>query len=329
MTNDPAPSLSPYSKLAKLQFCQKMALEDWRGLADLCGVTPSERRRFEQGHEPRDLWELVEERELLHQLGEHLETLRLHHVLEAMCKSETSRHHPASLPQRQALNPPPAPQQNLNTLFFDLDDLRHEVISASRTRCPVLCFAVPHKDVIIGDKVLEWLPYCFDGIACKPKRGLGPLVGNVETLIHWLRRFRDELADSNVGIHIDALRATNEILADFTRRTHEAFYDVPRRLVLVATIAPHLPTPPGVIRLNSPVFRPLDVENWAQRILAERGWPLILTQPWVDWIRGYIGAGEADRELDPSRTYQALDWSITDLHDDEAHFRRQLERLLE
>lgn len=302
-----------YSGRAKVEFCRKMATEDWLALADLFEIALHDRQRFKPGFKPRDLWELVEGRGRLHELEGYLYEQGLGHVVIAMREAEPP-----------GLRPPPLERQCLDTLFFDLRALRDEVLKAADQQGPVLCIALPHRDGSVGDKMLEWLPYYFPGIECKSKRSLGPLFKNVKNLTDWLGGFRDELDSTDVGVHVDASRTTDVALANLTTRVHEVFHSCQCRLVLLATVNPACPVSNHVIRLSTPCFRRPDLADWTQRILPEHGLPLTLSQTLADMVYEY--AAETEDELDPHRTYQMLESYIADLRDDPASFRRQLEQ---
>jgi Bacterial Death-like domain 3 len=66
-------STSPlkYSGQVKMEVCQRLD-EDWTDLADYFKLTPRERRRFDRGREPEGLWEWLERRGRLGELGEGL-----------------------------------------------------------------------------------------------------------------------------------------------------------------------------------------------------------------------------------------------------------------
>jgi hypothetical protein len=59
---------SLYSTLTKVQVCRRLG-PDWADLADYFEVPPYERARFRAGLEPDALWEWLERRGRLDQLG--------------------------------------------------------------------------------------------------------------------------------------------------------------------------------------------------------------------------------------------------------------------
>ncbi len=49
-------TFSPFSGKAKVLFCEKLG-PDWKKLADLIEIKPSEQAKFDKGYEPRAIWE--------------------------------------------------------------------------------------------------------------------------------------------------------------------------------------------------------------------------------------------------------------------------------
>jgi hypothetical protein len=60
-----------FTGIVKLEFCRRIG-PDWVELADLLGVSPHEKRRFETGQEPRALWEWLQDRSRLAELPDML-----------------------------------------------------------------------------------------------------------------------------------------------------------------------------------------------------------------------------------------------------------------
>jgi hypothetical protein len=64
-------AVSDFPGEVKLEFCQRIG-KGWKELADLFGVPPHERERFDPGDEPRELWEWLEIRSRLPELPDKL-----------------------------------------------------------------------------------------------------------------------------------------------------------------------------------------------------------------------------------------------------------------
>lgn len=60
-----------YDGKTKLAFCDRLG-DQWKKLADYFDVAISERDRFGQGDEPRELWEWLERRKRLNELPDAL-----------------------------------------------------------------------------------------------------------------------------------------------------------------------------------------------------------------------------------------------------------------
>ena len=78
-------SSSPFSGKAKVLFCEKLG-PDWKTLADLIEIKPSEQAKFDKGYEPSAIWEWLERNDRLCELpgllqeidrGELAETLQM------------------------------------------------------------------------------------------------------------------------------------------------------------------------------------------------------------------------------------------------------------
>ena len=59
-------SLASYSGNAKIEFCERLG-DDWKQLADLLEINPSERAKWARGEAARAIWEWLKLRK---QLGE-------------------------------------------------------------------------------------------------------------------------------------------------------------------------------------------------------------------------------------------------------------------
>jgi hypothetical protein len=185
-----------------------------------------------------------------------------------------------------------------------------------------MCFAVPHADTVVGDKLCDWLPHCFDEIACKRRVTLGPLLASVDAQVASIARYRDELDDSDVGCHVDATRAPAGTFAAFHAKLGRAIDGAPHRLVLLATVRPGTECPPGVTALPEPRLHRDDVITWAGRVLADHNVPPRHSRRWIASICDYaLDSGDV---LDPRRAYEAMEDGVRRLLTDSADFIRSL-----
>ncbi|MEV4663143.1 hypothetical protein AB0J85_14470 [Micromonospora echinofusca] len=319
---------SSFPGWAKVKFCQRMQPDNWRDLADLFDVSPADRARFTRGDEARSLWELVEARGQLDRLPD---------LLDGMGRAELSLllRQSREAAEQPTLALPPVPQQDLNTLFFDLEEIRHVLMedaeqlrqrrrSTQDAQASLAPFVLTHRDSTVADRICEWLPHCYYGIACKPKITLGPLVTSVDAQVARMARFRAELEHSDVACHVYGVDAPTKTITTFFERLASALDGARRCLVVIVTAAPGVRLPDTLPRLPEPGFRRSHVTLWAQRIVVERGWQPGLATAWAGLVSEYaVDVGEM---LHIGRAYEALEQSINDLLTDEAGFRRDLEK---
>jgi hypothetical protein len=81
-----AAAFPAFSGEVKLEFCQRIG-KGWKELADLFGIPPHERKRFDLGDEPRELWEWLEVRSRLPELHEKLAQIGRTELAEIMWRS--------------------------------------------------------------------------------------------------------------------------------------------------------------------------------------------------------------------------------------------------
>lgn len=67
-------SSSLFSSKAKVEFCEKLG-PDWKTLADLLDIKPSEEARFDRGDEPRAIWHWLDDRNRLSKLPSLLQEI--------------------------------------------------------------------------------------------------------------------------------------------------------------------------------------------------------------------------------------------------------------
>ncbi|SFL94800.1 alpha/beta hydrolase [Nitrosomonas communis] len=70
----------------KLAFCERLG-HSWRELADILEIRPSEQARFQQGLEPKAIWEWLEQRKRLTELPSALRRIDRHDLAEEFDRS--------------------------------------------------------------------------------------------------------------------------------------------------------------------------------------------------------------------------------------------------
>ncbi len=96
--------MSPYDGKTKLAFCDRLG-DQWKKLADYFDVAISERDRFQQGDEPREVWQWLERRQQLNELPEALRYIDREDLVVQVLEP---RPLPVAPPQ-SALSHPPYP----------------------------------------------------------------------------------------------------------------------------------------------------------------------------------------------------------------------------
>lgn len=329
MTTSPYPpdGADPFSGEAKVQFCKRLG-DEWRDLADLFGVPPDERDRFPAGEEKRSLWEWIGRRNKLHELPGLLRGIGRSDLADDLLADKARR------PERRPLGTPPPAHLHLNTLFFDLDEIRDRMTeeaerlerqrrSVENTASVVTPFVLNHHSPTVADRICEWLPYCYHGIAYKLKITLGPKLSSVERQVARVAQLRTELEHTDVACHIYGVEAPEPTIATFFKRVTAELRGARGHLVAVLTAAPGVQLSRTFVQLPAPTFRRVHVTRWAQRVVAECGWDPRLAATLAARVNEYA-LDEGDL-LHITRTYEELDQSIKDLRADSEGFRRMLE----
>lgn len=95
---------TPYPPWTKVEFCRRLG-DTWKDLADLIGVMRHERARFERGDEARAIWEWLEDRGRLGELGTALHALGREDLAELLPAAAVAEPVPAEAPLRSAAEP--------------------------------------------------------------------------------------------------------------------------------------------------------------------------------------------------------------------------------
>ncbi|QLQ39475.1 hypothetical protein [Micromonospora robiginosa] len=115
---------NPFPGWAKVDFCRRMQRENVRELADLYGISPVERERFPPGDQVAALWELVESRDRLGELPDHLDALGHTHLAEALRRSTGDTPTPPNArPRAVGGRPAPIPGARRRLLIVEDNDV--------------------------------------------------------------------------------------------------------------------------------------------------------------------------------------------------------------
>jgi hypothetical protein len=219
---------------------------------------------------------------------------------------------------------PPTQQQLLDSVYFDLRELRKAIRQAkSAASSRVLGFGVTYSESTFVNKLCDWLANCVVGqTQRKDPLNLKPELAPVSHRLHQIERYRRDLASVNVLCLIHADDAPPEYIAEFWGRIAANFADTENFFVLVFTGSEATAFPGGLTVLPPPRFDLDDVAQWAEDLISRAGWPPNLADAWTDLL---CEDALDDGNLDVRGLYEAMDRSIQEIRFDPNAFRAQLE----
>jgi Effector-associated domain 1 len=220
---------------------------------------------------------------------------------------------------------PPTQQQLLDSVYFDLKELRNAIRRAKAVApSRVLGFGVTYSELVFVNKLCDWLANRLVGeTQRKDPLNLKPELAPVSRRLHQVERYRRDLESANVLCLVLVDAAPREYIEEFWGRICQDFGGIGRYFVLVFTGDGNTTFPPGVAVLPPPRFDLEDVANWAEDMISRRGWPPNMADAWTELL-----CEEAldDGELDVRALYEAMDQSIQAIRFEPDKFRMKLEK---
>jgi len=219
---------------------------------------------------------------------------------------------------------PPTAQQLLDSVYFDLTDMR-KAIRRAKAMAPsrVLGFGVTYSEFIFVNKLCDWLAnYLLGETQRKDPLNLKPEVAPVSRRLRQVARYRQDLESANVLCLVLVDSVPLECIAEFWDGICQDFAGVGRYFSLVFVGDGSTVFPPGVAVLPRPSFDLEDVALWAEEMISRRGWPPGMADAWTDLLRE---EALEDGELNVAALYEAMDRSIQAVRFEPDEFRVKLE----
>jgi len=234
--------------------------------------------------------------------------------------------HVASVPRAPVGQAPPRPHQLLQTMYFDLEELRNVVARAEAEAVDqILAFGITYPDSVYIRKLCDWLESYLGDTQQKESLALAPELTFASTQLRALARYKRDLESSNVLCTVHCLSAPAEIVAEFWHGVRHIFAEVGRYLVLVFASHGDAVFPPGVIVLPPPRFEVSHISVWTHDMVRLLGWPTGLASAWTEMLRDE--AAEDDL-LDVRGLYEAMDRSLQEVQFMPTEFRQRLEGII-
>jgi hypothetical protein len=220
---------------------------------------------------------------------------------------------------------PPTEQQLLDSVYFDLTDIR-KAIRRAKAAAPsrVLGFGVTYSEFVFVNKLCDWFANCLLGeTQRKDPLNLKPELGQVSRRLRQVARYRQDLESANVLCHVLVEAVPPEYIAEFWDELCRDFVAIERYFVFVFTGDPNTVFPPGVAVLPPPRFDLEDVALWTEEMISRRGWTPGMADAWTSLL-----CEEAldDGELSVPALYEAMDRSIQEIRFEPDEFRTKLEK---
>ncbi|MGI5236862.1 hypothetical protein [Dactylosporangium sp. CA-139066] len=295
-----------YPGPVRIAVCKALAGQKWLDLArylevpaDVYATAPADEKI------PR-IWDWLEGEGRLGELEAALASLGWTPVLDRLREAAEERRR-----SRLAFTIPEQ-HRSLTTTYFDLKQVRAALLRA-RDRSPVQLFALPHPDVRIGHKLMEWVTAVYHPIKDKGNLSLGTLASTADTVARAILRHRTELRHTDLARHIDAIRAPTPVLQRLVERLEGQFDAGGFQLMLLVTVTPDVQLPAAMHPLPAPVVVREDIEYWT----AEAAGVLRVPDAWRAWselICAY--AAEENDALNPGSVFESMDRDIKEIHDD-------------
>jgi hypothetical protein len=219
---------------------------------------------------------------------------------------------------------PPTGQQLLDTVYFDLTDMRKAIIEAKRAApSRILGFGVTYSEFVFLSKLCDWLAdSLLGGTQRKYPLNLKPDYGSVPQRLHVVAGYRQDLDSANVLCQVFVDEVPGAHIAEFWDAICRDFAGIGHHFVLVFAGDGRTDFPPGVAVLAPPKFDLGDVALWARDMIRGRGWPPDMADAWTDLL-----CDEAlyDGKLNVPALYEAMDRSIEAIRFGPDQFRAKLE----
>jgi Effector-associated domain 1 len=218
---------------------------------------------------------------------------------------------------------PPSVYQLLNSVYFDLNDLRRAVARAKRSAGgKVIGFGVTYPEGIFVSKLCDWLAYYIGETQHKDPLNLMPEIAPVSQRLRTVARYKRDLDSTNVLCVVYVQGVPVESIVEFWDGVRRTFEDCAHYLLLVFTGYSDTVFPEGISALPPPQFDLFDVDVWTHEMVRLRGWPPELASAWTDLLRDESMQNDV---LIVRDLYEAMDRSIKEVLFRPDTFRRELE----
>lgn len=240
----------------------------------------------------------------------------------------TARYHVstrAARPAHEAAEPMP-PQQLMDTTHFDLAEVRHAIRAAVQSPGrSVIGFGVHYPESLFVQKLLEWLQFYLPGeTQSKATLSLMPEIAPLDYCLRQLHSYRPDLDDVNVLCEIAVRGVAADVIGEFWNGVRTQFDKTAGNLVLVFTGDRRTDFPDDVTALPQPRFNRMDVADWTERLISQRGWPGSVAYGWTESL--CAAACIRDEQLDVRLLYEAMDRSVAVLRQEPEKFRAMHEK---
>lgn len=217
----------------------------------------------------------------------------------------------------------PQAQQLIDTVYFDLIELRKAVARAKKAATGrVMAFGITYSDAVFVRKLCDWLGPYLGETQLKEPLNLLPELAPVSKRLRHAERYRPELDSANVLCVVYIEGVPVETVAEFWDGVCSSFDGIKHYFALVFAGYRDAVFPPGVTALPPPQFDISDVDLWTHEMVRLRGWPVDLADAWTELLRD---DSMDDNILDVRSLYEAMDRSIREMRFNSDDFRRRLE----
>jgi hypothetical protein len=201
--------------------------------------------------------------------------------------------------------------QLMDSAYFDLREIKRLIRNAmSQPAGQVVGIGVTDPEVMFVDKLMNWLRDWAKDAELKDRLNLNPLVHDRADWLEYVREYRLALRERTVLLEVIVDGTLpDDAIAEFWAGVCRDFRDTSKRLILVF-VGIRDSYPDGVTVLPAPQFKREDIEEWAELVLKQRGWPLDLAPLWATSLCLRASRDSQIAVLDVRRLYRAMDDSI-------------------
>jgi hypothetical protein len=206
--------------------------------------------------------------------------------------------------------------QLMDSAYFDLLEIRRRIRGAmSQSAGQVIGIGVTDPEAMFVSKLMNWLQSHARNTELKDRLYLNPLVRNRADWLEYVREYREyreTFRESTVllEVFVDSM-LSDDAIVEFWTGVCQDFGGGGQRLILVF-VGIRDSYPDGITVLPAPQFKREDIEDWAETVLRQRGWPLDLATPWATSLCVRAARDGQPSVLDVRRLYRAMDDSILD-----------------